>query len=266
MPDEPAGVYLPTAEDNVYDSTPAANAGWYEEGQHAGALAALVVGHIEAVPSLVDMNVSRLTLEMFRIVPLIPLRIDTSIVRQGKKIQVLEARITDREGFELARANIQRLRSKDVGLPGGVTEDRPSFPSPDVLEPPQGESWGHGPHSKVMFHRSAVDVREIEGGFSSSGPGSLWMRVVRPIIAGAEITPIQRLVVVADFCNGVSRLSTEPNWLFMNPDLTVNLTGTPSGEWVALSAESWYTPDGRGVASGTLWDENRFLGRSTQTL
>jgi hypothetical protein len=266
MSDEPAGVYLPTAEDNVYESTQAANAGWYEEGQHAGALAALVVGHVDAVPSLVDMNIARMTFEVFRVVPIVPLRIDTSVVREGKKIQVLEVKVTDPEGLELVRAHIQRLRSKDVALPEGVVEARPVFPGPDLLEPPTGKPWGHGPESKVMFHRSAIEAREIEGGFSSTGPGSLWMRVIRPIIAGREITPIQRLVVVADFCNGVSRLSLEPNFLFMNPDLTVNVTATPSGEWVALSAESWYAADGRGVASGTLWDEDRFLGRSTQTL
>lgn len=211
MRDEPAGVYLPTAEDNVYESTSLANAGWYEEGQHAGALAALVVGHAEAVPSLVDMNISRFTLEMFRVVPLVPLRIDTSVVREGKRIQILEARVTNPEGLELARAHIQRLRSKEVGLPSDVAEARPPFPGPEAFEAAHADSWGHGPESKVMFHRNAIEAREIEGGFYSTGPGSLWMRIVKPIVAGMEITPMQRLVVVADFCNGVARLSMEAN-------------------------------------------------------
>lgn len=266
MVDQPAGVYLPTAEDNVFESTSLSNAGWYEEGQHGGAVAALVIGHAESVPSLVEMNISRFTLEMFRVVPIVPLRIDASVVREGKRIQVLEVRVTDPEGLELARAHIQRLRSKEVGLPHDVVEASPTFPGPRSFESADAETWGHGPESKIMFHRHVVEAREIEGGFTGTGPGSLWMRVVKPIVAGTEITPMQRLVVVADFCNGVGRLSTERNWLFMNPDLTVNVTGSPSGEWVALSAESWYSPDGRGVATGTLWDEQRFLGRSTQTL
>jgi acyl-CoA thioesterase len=46
----------------------------------------------------------------------------------------------------------------------------------------------------------------------------------------------------------------------------VHLARLPSGEWVALDAESVYSPRGRGVATGSLWDQDGALGRSTQTL
>jgi hypothetical protein len=39
------------------------------------------------------MQVSRLTVEIFRVIPLVPLRIETEIVREGKKIQTVQARV-----------------------------------------------------------------------------------------------------------------------------------------------------------------------------
>ncbi|MGI9610556.1 MAG: acyl-CoA thioesterase domain-containing protein, partial [Acidimicrobiia bacterium] len=145
MGTQASGVYLPTDDDSVYESTNLANAGWYEEGQHGGALAALVAGHMERVPSLARMSISRMTLEIFRVVPLVPLRLETSIVREGKRIQVVEARVHDPDGRELARAHIQRLRLSNVGLPTAVSESPPPFPGPDSFALDQSVGWGHGP-------------------------------------------------------------------------------------------------------------------------
>lgn len=257
--------YLPTDDPSVYESTDLANAGWYDEGQHGGALAALVAGHVDSIPTLTPMQVTRFTLEIFRVVPLVPLHIETSIVREGKRIQVIEARIIS-DGVELSRAHIQRLRLAEVGLPATVEEAPTTLPLPADLEPLDTSNWGHGPPDKMMFHRHAIEVREAVGGFDIPGPGSVWIRLVDQIIGGRANTPLQRMLAVSDFCNGVSRFDTGPDWLFMNPDLSVNINRLPRGEWVGLDAVSNYSEIGRGMASGTLWDETSYLGRSTQTL
>ncbi|HEX6222277.1 MAG TPA: acyl-CoA thioesterase domain-containing protein, partial [Acidimicrobiia bacterium] len=91
MSQEYPGVYLPGESANVYRSTPLANAGWYDEGQHGGAFASLVAGHVEEqVPTLAEMQVDRLTVEIFRVIPLVDLRIETEIIREGKRIQSVE--------------------------------------------------------------------------------------------------------------------------------------------------------------------------------
>lgn len=258
-------VYYPTDLPNVYESTPLANAGWYEEGQHGGALAALVATHVDALPSLTRMQISRFTLEIFRVVPLVALEIRTAVVREGKRIQVIEARILS-DGVELSRAYVQRLRLADVGLPPGTGEPDTPFPPPTGLTPSDPSTWGIGPPGLPMFHRNAVEIREVSGGFHAEGPATVWFRLTSPIVAGTEITPLQRLVAVADFANGISRLTTTDGWLFMNPDLSVNINRLPDGEWVCLDGASNYAPSGRGTATGTLWDENRYLGRTSQTL
>lgn len=267
MSQDYAGVYLPTAAPNVYESTPLANAGWYEEGQHGGAFSALVAGHIEdTIPTLTDMQVNRATIEIFRVVPLVPLRIECEIVREGKRIQTVQARVYDPEDTLLSLAVVQRLRTADLPLPPEAASPPLQLPAPDEIDESVGEGWGVGDIGKVMFHRQAMEIREIFGGFEEKGPGAVWMRLRRPIVAGREPTPLQRVVATADFCNGVSKKLTIGEWVFMNPDLSVHLSRYPRGEWVALSAESDYGNIGRGVATGTLWDEEGWLGRSTQSL
>jgi hypothetical protein len=259
------GVYLPTSDPNTYESTPLANAGWYDEGQHGGSVAALIVGHVERIPTLTPMEISRVTLELFRVVPLVPLTITTSVVREGKKIQVVRAELTSHAGELLAMATVQRLRTSDRPAPDqDQTELKLTLPA-DIPIRPEGEPWGVGPSGKTMFHRNAIEFREIYGGFDTPGPGAIWLRMRTQIIAGEETTPPQRAVVVADFCNGVSR-ELDDGWLFMNPDLTVHLGRYPVGEWVALEAVSHYSNLGRGVAAGTLWDARGWVGRSAQTL
>lgn len=261
------GVYLRGEEPDTYQSTPLANAGWYEEGQHGGAISALIAGHIEdAVPALTDMQISRLTIEIFRVIPLTPLRITTEVVREGKRIQHVQARVFDEDRTLLSIANVQRLRTAELPLPDVATPPSLPFPLPDQVPGEVGEAWGVGEIGKTMFHRNAMEVREVVGGFSEIGPATVWMRLVKPIVAGREITPVQRVVATADFSNGISRALDYNEWVFMNPDLSVHVTRYPHGDWIALSAESSYGHEGRGVATGSLWDVTGPLGRSTQSL
>ena len=56
------------------------------------------------------------------------------------------------------------------------------------------------------------------------------------------------------------------SWVFMNPDLTVHINRYPEGDWIGLSAEATYGDLGRGIATGSLWDQTGQVGRSTQSL
>ena len=261
------GVYLPGESPNVYHSTPLANAGWYEEGQHGGAFASLVAGHVEThVPTLTEMQINRVTVEIFRVIPLVDLRIETEIIREGKRIQSVEARVYDPSDMLLSVATIQRLRVIDLQIPDDAAPPALALAQPDSIEDDVGDAWGVGDSGKTMFHRHAMEVREIYGGFTEEGPGAVWMRLTRPIVAGRVTTALQRIVATGDFCNGVSRALDYNEWVFMNPDLTIHVARYPEGEWVALEAQSGYGHLGRGVATGTLWDSSGWLGRSTQSL
>lgn len=264
--DLPPAPYLPTQRPDVVDSTPLARAGWYADGQHGGVVAALLGRTIEAVPTLAPMEVSRLTVELFRVIPIVPLRFHTRVVREGKRIQVVEASLFDPEGLELARALAVRLRTTTLDLPPEAAPAPLEQPGPDSLTPPDMEKFGIGAGGQVLFHRHAVEVREIDDGFKRTGPGAMWMRLTSPLVAGEDVTPLTRALVTGDFVNGLSRLSSSRTFVFMNTDLTVHLSRLPVGEWIGVSAESAWEPVGRGIASGALFDLKGRIGRSTQTL
>ena len=267
MSRERNGVYLPGDTADSYRSTELANAGWYDEGQHGGAFAALIAGHVElTVPTLTAMEVSRLTVEIFRVIPLVDLRIETEVIREGKRIQSVQARVFDTSDTLLSVATVQRLRVADLRAPDDARPPGGNLGHPDDADGEIGDAWGVGEVGKTMFHRNAIEVREVFGGFAEKGPGGVWMRLKVPIIAGMEPTPLQRMVATADFCNGISRGLDFDQWVFMNPDLTVHAARYPSSDWVGLSAESAYGDLGRGLATGTLWDPHGWLGRSTQSL
>ena len=262
----PEAPYLPTDRPDVVESTPLAQAGWYQDGQHGGVVASLLGRTIESVPTLEPMDVARLTVELFRVVPIVPLRITSRVVREGKRIQMVEASILDPEGTELARAVGLRLRRADLNLPESATTPPIDVPLPGELDSPDMRRWGIGGSDRVLYHRQAVEVREIDAGFAGLGPGAMWMRVDRPLVAGEPVSPLTRAVVTGDFVNGLSRIVDPSEFVFMNADLTIHLHRMPASEWVGVEAVSRLDRVGRGVASGRLFDQTGEIGRSTQTL
>jgi hypothetical protein len=94
----------------------------------------------------------------------------------------------------------------------------------------------------------------------------VWFRANRPIIAGADLSPLMRAVITSDFCNGTASVLDFNKFTFINADLTISLARMPEGEWILLDAESWIGPDGAGIAFGKLADTKGYFGRAIQSL
>ena len=74
----------------LFETTMLARASWYENGQHGGVVAALMTRAFERQPSLTSMEVARVTVELFRVVPIDRLEVLTNLIREGNKIQTTE--------------------------------------------------------------------------------------------------------------------------------------------------------------------------------
>jgi hypothetical protein len=122
-----------------------------------------------------------------------------------------------------------------------------------------GADWGIG-------FWLAVEVRMARGSWIEMGPGAVWFRLRQPIVAGEEVSPLQRAAVAADFGNGVSAALERGRYLFINPDLTIYLHRHPVGEWVGIDAVTHAEAHGVGVAESALHDEGGRIGRSIQSL
>ncbi|HEX2032281.1 MAG TPA: hypothetical protein VHL78_12950 [Actinomycetota bacterium] len=98
------------------------------------------------------------------------------------------------------------------------------------------------------------------------GPAAVWMRVGVPIVVGERLSPLDRLLVVADSGNGISWVVDMGAYLFVNTDLTVHLVRPPAGEWVCVDARTRVGPLGIGVSESVLWDERGRFGSGAQSL
>ena len=261
----PPAPYLPTADPQVVESTPLSQSGWYEDGQHGGLVAGLLARAVESVPTLTSMEVARLTVDIFRVVRTVPLQVTTSILREGKRIQLVRAFLSAGD-TQVAQAAALRLRVADRPPPAQAKPDPKILPIPPAEAPlVDSERVGVGVSGRPYFHRHGVEMRQAEGNFDQPGPGAVWIRILTPLVAGEELTPLQRAVITADHGNGVSSV-LPTSWVFMNADVNLHLLRMPAGEWVGLRSRSWFADLGRGVTHSQLFDTTGVIGRSVQTL
>ena len=243
-------------------ATTLARGPWDHDACHGGAPAALLAASIDAAPALTAMQGVRLTYDLLRPVPIeIPLSLQVRTVREGKRIQTLEAILTC-DDTELVRCRALRIRVDDVPLPEARPgPDAPPRPGPDDLEQFTGRA-SLGPEG--FWH--TVDVRFVSGMFGTPGPGVAWFRVAARLTDGLELTPLARVAAAADFGNGIGPPLELGPYRYLNPDLTVDIHRLPVDDWVAVSSRSVAQPNGIGLASSTLADRDGAIGTGLQSL
>jgi hypothetical protein len=143
-----------------------------------------------------------------------------------------------------------------------VASGAPAPPGPDGLAPQPLPFDAPVP----SFAQEGTDIRYVAGSWASGGPATTWLALRRPVVAGAEPSPVQRALAAADFGNGVSAVLDWERHVFINPDLSVHLARDPQGEWICLDATTTIAPDGTGQTTSTLFDAVGEFGRAAQAL
>jgi hypothetical protein len=264
MPRVPESFY--ERDGDVYVATELTRGPWDPGAQHAGPPAALIGRELERLgggrmaggegPAA---QVGRITYEILRSVPIGRLRVEAAVVRPGRRVELVEALLTDEEGEALVRARGWRLRTESVEFEPAERSQPP--PGPDRAKP--------GTFPDIGFdagYHSAMEYRFVRGDFNELGPATVWMRMGVPLLPGEDPTPLQRVLVAADSGNGVSVTLDWSSYLFINVDLSVHLHRMPAGEWVCLDAETFPEESGVGMADSRLFDETGQIGRAVQTL
>jgi hypothetical protein len=244
-----------------YMPTQLARGPWSPKALHGGAPSALFATVCEMHDPGPAAFVARLTIELMRPVPLAPLELKVRTIRPGRKVQWIEAMLSDESGHEVARATVLRIRSDDVDTSGSVHPQVDPPPPPDDSEN-QKFPFGEGSVGFWNVH----DVRLVRGSWMEPGPGIAWFRLNCPVIAGEPISPIARVAAAADFGSGVGNPVRLTNANAINPELTVHVHRHPSTEWVCLESGAWAQPHGVGMADTMLHDERGVIGRGVQTL
>jgi len=230
---------------------------WDPNAQHGGAPAALLGGELERHEPQPDLRIVRITYELLRPVPLGELHVHTETIRPGRRVQLLEATLSAPDGTALVKARAVRVARAPLGA-GTQAEETPAAPETIPASP---APWG-----TEALPGGAVEIRFASGALTEQGPATAWFRLKMPVIAGEQPTPLQRLLVAADFPNGISSELSWDEWLFINPDLTVYIEREPRSEWIALRAHTRIIEGETALAQAVLFDTEGRIGRSLQSL
>jgi acyl-CoA thioesterase len=252
-----AAFYLPTGAD-TFRATPAAQGPWDPEYQHGGPPTALLAAAVERHAGPDGLRVARMTAEFLRPVPLDEVAVRVATIRPGRRVQLVEAELVHGDAVVVAARVWRHAATADPAPGRTVSTPPPPVPPPDGgALPALWDSFGYG---------RALEWRPTAGDPGNGGPSAVWARMRVPLVAGWDVTGLDRLLVLADSTNGVSLELPLTEWLSMPTGLTVTVLRPPTGEWVHLDARTHLAGDGVGLSHGQLSDPDGLVAMATQPL
>lgn len=268
---EPApGDAIYRREGELYAPTEWAGGPWSREHQHGGAAAALLArGALEASRET-GMRVARFTLDLFRAVPMEPLRLVRRFAREGRRIALADLSLWHGEQ-EVTRASALLLREREDLAPtwtsGGDTSPPPG---PEACEKVEFMPRVYRDHVPPGFHWSleVAIAQRTESPFA-------WIRTPLDVVAGEPTSAFERAAAVSDLCFGLGarvllrRRVVDADLVrtrFINVDTTSYLEREPEGDWFAMQPTRVGDDRGVGVAEVVSMDVRGRYGRTLQAI
>lgn len=255
--DEAAALYV--RDGNGFVGTSRTGSAWDQATQSGGAVLALLGHVLEDVPTLVPMSLTRLTVDIVRPVPVGELlRVDTEILREGKKIQLVDLVI--RAGDTVTtRARALRIRDRDVaGLPGLPVSTSAESPA-TWLPPPEGLTAVDLRPGVAEFLRTGAEMRRTTEPIE--GVHAVWCRLRVPVVAGEAVRATSRAVLPLDIANLIGVSFDPAKATSINPDVSGHLCRAPVSEWVALTGHTHYAHAvGHGMSLAVMSDTDGIFG------
>jgi acyl-CoA thioesterase len=237
---------------------------WDPGAQHGGAVAALLTDAFERRDEVAGLAAGRLSFEFLRPVPVAPLVLELELVRPGRRVVELGARL-HAGGAEVCRAAALFLSPVAADLPAADPQ------APDPMPGPQsGREYAFGLDREAAqgargFAPRALEMRFLDEPFAP-GPARVWMRPALELFAGRPLSALARLAATADFGNGVAAPLPFAEYIFINADLSIHLMRAPRGEWIGLDARTHVAGGGVGLSESLVHDEHGPVARAFQSL
>jgi hypothetical protein len=242
--------------------TDSARGPWAPDMLHGGAVAALQSRAVEAVPTAGPMRVVRMTVELSRRVPWAPARVRTRVVRDGRRVQLVEATLVT-EGDDTPLSTMAALRIRED--PGLVPDDLLGEPreADAAPAPPEAATPVELADGPFQYLRS-FEVRTL--GSWGQLEATTWFRMRAALVAGEATTPLQWLAATADLVMSGSRRLDVRRWISVNADLSVFVERYPSSPWIALTSVVRIDGAGIGSTDGVVHDRTGRIGRAVKSL
>jgi hypothetical protein len=228
---------------------PVSRGPWNETSLHGRVVIGLLGREIERRHGEAQFMPARLTVDMYRLPDLSPAEVVTRVVRDGKRIKVIDAEFIS-GGTSMARATCQLLRRTEN--PAGEVWSPPGWaaPGPDEIPPPRDPRAALG---------GMWEIRPISGAMGTLGPRRVWMREARDLIEGEAWTPFARAAVSCDFASPFANAGTE-GLAWINSDVTLYLHRLPATEWIGYEVVNHHATDGVAIGECLVHDERGPIG------
>ncbi len=265
-PDEKArptdGIFRPLEAEGHFLPSALSGGPWNPKHQHGGAVSGLLTHCLDRWPAPVPMRITRLTIEMFRGVPLTPLRVEIRPLREGRRVQSLEANLFD-GATQVARATALRMRRDtalaEVASNAPLTAEVAQRPE-KVLSLATAKRFEDGAIPIPGFVRS-VELASFRTSVREGMPATVLARLLCRVVEGVEPSPTVRLATLVDFASGTGSPLDYTRWTSINPDLTIHVLREPRTDWIAIHGATHFADDGIGQSSATIYDEEGLVAR-----
>ncbi|GAA4393484.1 acyl-CoA thioesterase domain-containing protein [Tsukamurella soli] len=196
---------------------------------------------------------ARTTVDLFMPVLAEPLRLESEVVRKGRRIVVADTRIVQ-DGITRARASAVFVTTGD-DPPGELWSPTEPLPTP----PPVADAW-----QPPSFPTPGGDGTAWTHDFAALGNAdrkAIW-QFLPPLVAGEPDSPYARTAVVAENTSLITNTGTAGIG-FINADLTMALSRLPVGSGLGLRALDHLAVDGVSTGVATLFDREGPVGTAT---
>jgi hypothetical protein len=204
---------------------------------------------------------ARLTVDLLRPVALKPLQMHSSVVRDGRRLRLVDAVMTQND-VVVARASALFLRRSEHGEDTVWTSPvtMPALPAEPVMlagdVPMVFHSFGRDP----VAGSPGVGVKE----WRHRGQKFAWMRETKFLVDDEPLSPFTRAVMAGDVTSSLTHWGTE-GLQFINADYTITLSRLPEGVYIGLAAMTHYGHAGVATGVATLFDETGPIGSGMAT-
>lgn len=250
--------YFRRIDDKRLVPTTHAQGAWHDDEQHFSPLGGLIVHAIErarADRGQPELAISRICFDILGRIALDEFEIQVDTIRPGRTIELTEATVLI-GGRPVVRARAWLLSAQDTAVVAGGQPAR--LPSPGSLQPwPMTSVWSGG-------FIASLETRVV--GTPEPGRATAWVTSQLPLVAEESASPLASYVGYVDTANGIAVRQEPTQWMFPNVDLSIHLYRQPTGPWTGLDTSVTFGPNGQGVTSTVLHDQDGPVGHAQQSL
>lgn len=226
-------------------------------GQVVGGLLARTIERDAGDP---EFQPARLTVDLLRPVRMEALQVHTAVQREGRRIKVVDASLTQR-GVVVARASAVLLRRgpQPAGRVWSPVTVMPPPPNDAGMPDPDRWFWSYGENA----HDAPPGIG-FEPWQQAHSQKFTWVRERSALIAGEAMTPFIRAALAGDVTSALTHWGTD-GLRFINADYTLTLSRLPDGDLIGFAAMGHCSDDGVATGLATVFDHHGPIGHAVAT-